>query len=101
MIQPDKLRQYNVAEIPPSVFLAWESHRAFVSASSFAAESIGIRFLDGVKPATLALGFFRTMLENEGTKKDVKWLLNAQVIEWADVRSWVAAVKEYSARALA
>lgn len=101
MIQPDKLRQFNTREIPAPVFEAWESHRAFVTASSFAAESIGVRFLEGVKPDTIALGFFRAMLENGGTNRDVKWLLKNSVIEFADVRLWVSAVKEYAARALA
>ena len=100
MIQPDKLHQFNAREIPAPVFEAWESHRAFVTASSFAAESIGVRFLEGVKPDTIALGFFRTMLQNGGTKKDVKWLLKNSVIELADVRLWVSAVKEYAGRAL-
>jgi len=101
MIQPDKLRQYSVAEIPFSVFYAWEAHRAFVTASSHAAESIGVRFLEGVKPDTIVLGFFRQMLEHRGTYDDVQWLLDKGVINLKDdVPLWHIAVKEYASRAL-
>lgn len=100
MIQPDKLRQYNTAEIPAPVFEAWESHRAFVTASSFAAESIGVRFLEGVKPDTITLGFFRTMLQNEGTNRDVKWLLDERIVEESDRSLWPIAVAEYACRGM-
>jgi hypothetical protein len=99
MIQPDKLRQFNVKEIPPAVFQAWESHRAFVTASSHAAESIGVRFLDGVKPDTIALGFFRSMLQNRGTDKDMDWLIDHDVVEQAANSLWNVAVDEYASRA--
>jgi hypothetical protein len=96
MIQPDKLRQFNVKEIPPAVFQAWETHRHFVTMSSFAAESIGVRFLEGVKPDTIALGFFRSMLENGGTDKDMDWLIANDVVEQAANSFWNVAVDEYA-----
>ena len=96
MIQPDKLRLYNVKEIPPAVFQAWETHRAFVKASSFAAESIGVRFLDGVKPDTIALGFFRSVLQNGGTDKDMDWLIDHDIVEQAANSLWNVAVDDYA-----
>jgi hypothetical protein len=99
MIQPDKLRQFNTREIPYSVNIAWEKHQAFVSASSLAAHSVGVRFLEGVKPDTIALGFFRSMLENGGTDKDLDWLIANDVVEQAANSFWNVAVGEYASRA--
>jgi hypothetical protein len=99
MIQPDKLRQFNTREIPYSVNIAWEKHQAFVSASSLAAHSVGVRFLEGVKPDTIALGFFRSMLENGGTDKDRDWLIANDVVEQAANSFWNVAVDEYASRA--
>jgi hypothetical protein len=96
MIQPDKLRQFNTREIPYSVNIAWEKHQAFVSASSLAAHSVGVRFLEGVKPDTIALGFFRSMLENGGTDKDLDWLIANDVVEQAANSFWNVAVDEYA-----
>jgi hypothetical protein len=101
MIQPDKLRLFKTDEIPSAVLEAWESHKAFVAASSFAAECIGVPFLEGVKPETLALGFFRSMLMNGGTDADAHWLLKVAVIDGKDLLLWPVAVKEYAAAALA
>jgi hypothetical protein len=99
MIQPDKLRQFNTREIPYSVNIAWEKHQAFVSASSLAAHSVGVRFLEGVKPDTITLGFFRSMLENGGTNKDRDWLLGQEVTEPDDLYLWSTAVNQYASRA--
>jgi hypothetical protein len=99
MIQPDKLRQFNTREIPPPVFAAWEFHKAFVSASSHAAESIGVSFLEGVQGNTIALGFFRTMLQNRGTDKDLDWLIANDVVEKDANSLWNVAVDEYASRA--
>jgi hypothetical protein len=96
MIQPDKLRQFNTREIPYSVNIAWEKHQAFVSASSLAAHSVGVRFLDGVKPDTITLGFFRSMLENGGTDKDRDWLIANDVVEQAANSFWNVAVEGYA-----
>lgn len=100
MIQPDKLRRFNVAEIPPAVFQAWEAHRAFVTASSHAAESIGVRFLDKVGPVIIALDFFRSMLEHGGTTSDIQWLLDELIIEESDEILWSTAVADYATRGM-
>ena len=101
MIQPDKLRAYNTADIPPAIFQAWESHQVFVSAFSRVAEPLGVPFLAGVKPETLALGFFRSLLQNGGTDADAHWLLKVAVIDGKDLLLWPVAVREYVEAAFA
>jgi hypothetical protein len=100
MIQPGRLRQFNSREIPPAIFAAWESHRAFVQASSFAAESIGIRFLSRVEPDTITLGFMRSMLEHNAIEEDLEWLIDRHVLEESDRSLWNLAVGEYAIRGL-
>jgi hypothetical protein len=99
MIQPDKLRLFSTREIPVAVLEAWDSHKHFVKVSSLAANSIGVRFLEGVKPNTIALGFFRQMLEHGGTDKDMDWLIDHDVVEQAANSLWNVAVDEYASRA--
>jgi hypothetical protein len=52
-----------------------------------------------VKPDTIALGFFRSMLENGGTDKDIDWLIANDVVEGHANSFWNVAVDEYASRA--
>jgi hypothetical protein len=99
MIQPGKLRLLNAAEIPACISQAWEAHNSFVTMSSFAAKSIGVRFLKDIPGDIVTLGFMRQILERQGMPEHLEWLIDHGVLQEDDRGLWNVAVDEYASRA--